>query len=113
MSDYFHELSFISGTQELGQPDSLSLPVRIFNPSALVTSKGGSVLGELLRRVDYLIIEDADLRPQELLAHFERFQIRNIIIYDFTSTMRLTGNYAYVLTRRGHPLPQLNGDRLA
>ncbi|HEY3115275.1 MAG TPA: hypothetical protein VGK54_00885, partial [Chloroflexota bacterium] len=63
LSDYFRELAFTTGGQNLRDLDSVSLPVRVFDPSPLVTSKRGSVLGELLKRVDYLLVEDADLRP--------------------------------------------------
>ncbi|HZT08408.1 MAG TPA: hypothetical protein VFC51_15385 [Chloroflexota bacterium] len=113
LSDYFAALASTSEGQAPGLEGSVSLPVRVFDPATLVTTRGTSVLGEMMHRVDYLVIEDADLRPRALLAHLRRFDVSDIVVFAMTSTMRLTGNYAYVPLRRGDLLPRLEGDRLA
>ena len=112
LSDYFRELAFNLDEPTMDPADVVSLPVRIFDPAALVTSNCTSVLWEMLQRVDYLLIEDADLRPQDLLAHLARFRLNDVVAYDMTSTMRLTGNYAYVLLSARNHLPRLEGERL-
>ncbi len=82
-----------------GTQDAVHLPTRRFDPGALVTKAGTSVLIEALNHCDYVVIEDADLRPQELLEHARRFNLTDLTIQDMTRTMRLAGNYAYVLSR--------------
>jgi hypothetical protein len=111
LSDYFAGLlALMHGVRV---PDGLYLPVRRFEPSALVTSDGGSVLAELLNQTDFAVIEDADLRPQELVEHVRRFGLRDIVVENMTAAMRLAGNYAYVLSKRefGATRP-LGGERM-
>lgn len=115
LSDYFDAMASVSSNSPLRaqQRGSVSLPVRTFNPTTLVTAHGESVVTELLRRVDYALIEDADLRPADLLAHLEQFQAKNVVLYNMTEAMGLTGNYAYVLWKRSGPNRKLAGERLA
>jgi hypothetical protein len=94
------------GSAGEGTQDALHLPVRRFAPGALLTTARTSVLIEALEHCDYLIVEDADLRPQELFEHARRFNLTDIAIQDMTSAMRLAGNYAFVLSRgNAEPLP--------
>lgn len=51
----------------------------------------------MLKRCDFVIIEDADLRPRELIEHMRGFSLHNIHVEDMTTALRLAGNYAYVL----------------
>jgi len=93
--------------------EALHLPVRVFNPTALVTSRGRSVLEGVLARCDYLLIEDADLRPSDLLAHLEAFRLLSQLgVEDLTAKMGLTGNYAYLIWNKGRVQPNLGGERI-
>ncbi len=92
--------------------DRLCLPVRVLDPESLVASDGASVLGRLLEHCDYLIVEDADLRPKDLIEHMRRFSLHPLVACDMTKAMGLTGNYAYVLWPRDSKEPQLEGERL-
>lgn len=92
--------------------DRLCLPVRVLDPESLVASDGASVLGRLLEHCDYLIVEDADLRPKDLIEHMRRFSLHTLGACDMTKAMGLTGNYAYVLWPRHGKEPQLEGERL-
>ena len=111
-SGYFSALASVSGDQPLSEPHSVCLPVRVFNPGALLTSTGLSILGPLLQLVDYLLIEDADLRPEDLLAHIAQFHLTDLVVYDMTATMGLTGNNAYVLLKRTGSPPRLDVEPL-
>ena len=77
--------------------EGLFLPVRSFNPECLITSGGESVLSCLVDNCDYAIIEDADLRPQNLVEHMKAYSLNSITIQDMTKVLGLTGNYAYVI----------------
>jgi hypothetical protein len=64
----------------------------------------------MMKRCDFLIIEDADLRPAELLEHIRRFGLNDIHAEDMTTAMRLAGNYAYVISNaRAGSSPHLGG----
>jgi len=71
------------------------------------------VLGGVLARCDYLLIEDADLRPSDLLAHLEAFRLLSQLdVEDLTAKMGLTGNYAYLIWNKGRVQPNLGGERI-
>ncbi|MEX2225052.1 MAG: hypothetical protein WEB52_01235 [Dehalococcoidia bacterium] len=111
LSRYFAALTLVADDAQIG--GELYLPVRRFDPSALITSAGASVLAEMLKRCDFLIIEDADLRPRELAEHMRKFELHDIMVEDMTAAMRLAGNYAYVLSRKeARNGFQLGGERV-
>lgn len=111
LSDYFAALASIDGA--VSMEGAVCLPVRRFDPRALITVKGTSVLVEMLRPVDYVVIEDVDLRPRDLLAHLRSFQLTGICAQDLTTAMGLAGNYAFVLWRDTGSRPPLEGESLA
>jgi len=92
--------------------DGLCLPLRTLDPECLVASDGASVLARLLEHCDYLIVEDADLRPRDLVEHLRTFSLHGLTACDMTKAMGLTGNYAYVLWPRAGSKPPLSGERL-
>ena len=61
---------------------------------------------------DYVVIEDADLRPQDLVEHMKTFSLHSITIKDMTKVLGLTGNYAYVIWPKSKPKeePNLGGE---
>lgn len=95
-----------------GLDDGVCLPLRAFNPECLVASDGASVLGRLLEHCDYLIVEDADLRPKELVEHLRMFSLHELTACDMTKALGLMGNHAYVLCGKNGKKPQLGGERL-
>jgi hypothetical protein len=99
-------------TDDDAEEDSLWLPVRSLDPQSLVAADGASVIGRLLQQCDYLIMEDADLRPVDLIDHLRAFSLQRAVVHDMTRAMKLTGNYAYVLWMRGRNEPQLEGVRI-
>ena len=114
LSEFYRALRLASAPGPEGEPndDLVWLPARAFDPSSLVASDGESVLGRLVEQCDYLIVEDADLRPQDLVRHQTDFSLRTLAAIDMTRAMRLTGNYAYVLWPRGQRAPHLEGELL-
>ena len=71
--------------------------MRSFNPECLVTLNGKSVISCLADNCDYIIIEDADLAPEDLITHVKVFSLYSIVIYNMTKILGLKGNYAYVI----------------
>lgn len=71
-----------------------------------------SVIGRLLEQCDYLIVEDADLRPRDLIDHLRAFALWGIAVQDMTRAMELKANYAYVIWPRGRREPRLEGERI-
>jgi hypothetical protein len=102
LSDYYRGMYIISRQESTAEipKKGLFLPVRSFNPECLVTSGGGSVLSCLVDNCDYIVIEDADLRPQDLVEHMKAYSLRSVTIQDMTKSLGLTGNRAYVIWSR-------------
>ena len=112
LSRFFQGLRLVSqsGADDDAEEDGLWLPVRSLDPESLVAADGASVIARLLEQCDYLIVEDADLRPVDLVNHLRSFALQRIAVHDMTRAMGLTGNYAYVLWHRGRRAPQLEGE---
>ena len=91
--------------------DGLCLPLRTLDPECLVAADGASVLARLLEYCDYLIVEDADLRPTDLVEHLQTFSLHTLTARDVTRALGLAGNYAYVLCPRGSEA-SVPGERL-
>jgi hypothetical protein len=51
---------------QAAHPEVFPLPVRRFNPAALITTTGRSVLGQLLRVCSAVVIEDIDVHAEHL-----------------------------------------------
>lgn len=101
-----------SGGEKQLLKDAVYLPFRAFDPECLVSSDGASVLALLMDHCDYLIVEDADLKPKGVVEHLKGFSLHRLAACDMTKAMGLTGNYAYVVWPRDRTEPQLGGERL-
>ncbi len=99
LSEFFHGLFLLLSpdSRDKGLGDAPFLPIRAFNPECLVTSDGNSVLARLAENCDYILVEDADLTPNDLVDHMRRFALRSITAYNLSKALGLVGNYAYVL----------------
>ncbi len=114
LSDFYRSLR-LAATTETGNEapaDAVHLPLRAFDPECLLASDGASVLSRLLEHCDYLIVEDADLRPGDLVDHLNRFSLHGLAAHDLTKAQGLTGNHAYILWPRSGYEPRLGGERL-
>jgi hypothetical protein len=94
--------------------DGIFLPVRSFNPKCLVTTDGKSIILRLAEICNYIIIEDADLKPQDLVNHFKEFSLRSFTAYDVTEALGMVGNYAYVVWPKNEAkeAPNLVGEQI-
>ena len=99
LSDFYRGMYLMSRPKEsIDTPqEGIFLPVRSFNPGCLITSDGNSVILRLAENCNYIIIEDADLKPQDLINHLKEFSLRSLIAYDMTKALGMVGNYAYVV----------------
>ena len=88
LSTYFGALNQMS-VRESTVPSGLQLPVRVFDPSTLLTSSGESAIESVLRGYDFLVIEDADLRPADLLQHLQAGGSNEIAALDLTASMKV------------------------
>ena len=62
---------------------------------------------------DYIIIEDADLTPEDLINHAKAFSLFSIEIYNMTKVLRLKGNYAYVIwSKQKAVAPSITGEQI-
>jgi len=113
-SDFYRavQLALAADGSGDGLDNRVCLPLRAFNPECLVASNGASVLGRLLENCDCLIVEDADLRPKELVEHLRTFSLHELTACDMTKALGLIGNHAYVLWGKGGKKPRLGGERL-
>ena len=116
LSDFYRGLYLVSrqeGSVDVSE-EGLFLPVRSFNLDCLSTSGGGSVISCLAGICDYVVIEDADLRRQDLVEHMKKYSLNSITIQDMTKALSLTGNNAYIIYPKSKwkKEPNLGGERL-
>jgi hypothetical protein len=114
LSEFYQGLYLLSRKADSHESpeNGLFLPVRSFNPECLVTLNGKSVVSSLAENCDYIIIEDADLRPQDLIDHVTRYSLRSLTICDMTKALKLKGNYLYVIWTIKAINPQLSGEQI-
>jgi hypothetical protein len=74
LRDYFNGLLIAhAGHLDAVVGDAWCLPVRRYNPAALITPSGRSVLNQLLGACSAVLIEDVDLESRHLLEHRRYF----------------------------------------
>lgn len=115
LSEFYRGMYLISATNGSARTpeEGFFLPVRTFNPECLVTLEGKSVISRLVENCDYVIIEDADLRPQDLIDHMTMFSLHSVTIRDVTKALGLTGNHAYIVwSKMGVAEPNFSGERI-
>lgn len=106
LARFYEGLFLLTTTTPSESPtDGLFLPVRSFNPDCLLIPDGKSVISRLADNCDYVVIEDADLRQQDLVDHMTRFSLHSIVVYDMTKTLGLTGNHVYVVWPKTTAVP--------
>ncbi len=100
LGEYFGAMR--AGCQDSWEaPDrgSCYLPVRRFNPAALLTRSGRSVLIQLLRVAKAIVVEDVDLRPEHLTAHKQHFDLSGTAAVHCCEDGFTTEARHYVITR--------------
>lgn len=79
--------------------------VREFNPSALLTVAGHSLVERLLEISKGILIEDGDLEREILLQHIGQHVRRPVHVYDFSRALRLSVNHVYWIMAAPHNPP--------
>lgn len=113
LSGFYRGLySLVSPERLVDSPgEGIFLPVRTFNPDCLVTADGRSIIACLIDNCDYVVIEDADLAPEDLAHHVAKFSLHSVVIRDMTKALGLKGNHAYVLWRKpSSEMPESSGE---
>jgi hypothetical protein len=74
LTEYFAAMKAASvGDINVVTDDQRYIPIRRFNPAALITERGRSVLGQLLKVTTAIVIEDPDMQPSDLVGHARQF----------------------------------------
>jgi len=74
LRDYFTGmLGLQSGSLDVVHDEAWHLPVRRFNPAALITPSGRSLLAQLMKVSGAVIIEDVDAQPEHFRQHRAQF----------------------------------------
>jgi hypothetical protein len=118
LSPYFEGLYHVTATGKVGIRErhadgKVFLALRRFRPECLLTSGGDSVLERLLDDCSLVVLQDADMRPQDLVAHRQRIRSPEVVAVDMTRSLGLKGHFSYALLRATDPgLESLMGERL-
>jgi hypothetical protein len=81
LSDYFAAIATVlAGEADATSANHCYFPVRRFNPASLITERGRSVLRQLLKVAAAVIIEDPDLRRNDLVPHARHFGLADAAI---------------------------------
>jgi hypothetical protein len=118
LSPYFEGLQMllpvcIDGNQCSHDGNNVFIPLRSFRHDCLLTAQGRSVLAELLADCDVVVVNDADLRPSDLISHAGQHAVPASIAIDVTRPLRLKGHFTYAIGHTNDPaMRQLKGERL-
>jgi len=91
--------------------DLCCVPIRRFNPAALITERGKSVLLQLLNVATAIVIEDPDILPADLVAHARQFGLNEAGIIHRTLDGVQT-EVAHFIVAKQNIAKHLPGERL-
>lgn len=101
LSDYFKAMCMISGGRVDEGHDTVYMPVRRFDDNALVLPNGRSLIGQLMKMADRIILEDVDLTACHLRKHMGRFNLDGLRARDLTDRQRMRGASLIVVDKQG------------
>ena len=112
LASYFAAMrAVLVANPQAARPEAFPLPVRRFNPAALITTAGRSVLGQLLRVCSAVVIEDVDVRAEHLSAHHQQFGLNDTMAVQCVGDGFRTQAQQFIVARRD-PSVSLPGQRL-
>ena len=91
--------------------DQCCIPIRRFNPAALITERGKSVLHQLLNVATAIVIEDPDMLPADLVTHARQFGLNEAGIIHCTQDVVRTEVEYYIVAKQ-NIVKHLPGERL-
>ena len=118
LTQYFQGLHMLLNPQTDAHEQQIEdsrvfIPLRSFRPECLLTERGESILEKLLVNCALVVIDDADLRPQDLQSHRVRTSLSNVTAIDMTKALGLKGRFCYALLRANDSaVNHLNGQQL-
>jgi len=110
MSNYYYLLArwlkgSVGGSLHSLTSSTICYPRRVFNPQALTTPQGKSVLAMLLKKADNILIEDSDLLPSVLVQHAQHHLQPGTRVFDLSTALRLVTNHVCWITKLPDALP--------
>ncbi len=114
LTRYYEAFALDSGgrTADIPAPNVAWLPIRVFDQECLIATNGSSVLERLTQECSYVIVEDQDMRPEDVLRHLRRFSLYDLGVFDMTRAMGLVSNYSYLMWSTTQPTPPVEGERI-
>jgi hypothetical protein len=82
LSDYFSAIKIVIDDEVSGIEGMIHAPIRRFDETALVLPSGRSLIGELMKMTDKILIEDCDLTSSRLRRHLELFGLKDLFVMD-------------------------------
>ena len=99
LSEYFAAMrAILLSDLKLVRQDAQYLPVRRFNPASLITRSGSSVISELFRSVQSIIIDDHDLTTNDLLLHRDAFGLPDTVAIKMVGDVACGESTRHVIT---------------
>jgi hypothetical protein len=100
LSDYFAAIKIVqAGDLGVVAGSRRYLPVRRFNPAALITARGQSVLAQLLKASSAIVVEDPDVQPEYLVGHMQQFGLDRFAAVHFVRDGFHTKVHHYAIAR--------------
>jgi hypothetical protein len=84
----------------------------MLDQECLIAADGSSVLERLAQQCSYVIVEDQDMRPEDVLRHVRGFTLYDLAVLDMTEAMGLVSNYSYLMWQTTKPAPAVEGERI-
>ena len=112
LADYFAAMrAVMADSLDAVIPGASYLPVRRFNPAALTTVAGRSVIAQLMKVASAIVIEDTDLQPEHLVGHRQEFGLDGTAAVHCVRDGFTTEAHHYVITNSARA-DRLAGKRL-
>ena len=99
-SDYFKAIHVVMGGRLSAGEDALYMPLRVFDDDVLVLPSGHSLIAQLLKMANHLVIEDADLLSYHLERHFKQFSLGDLSVTDLTGQAKRRGAAVFLVERK-------------
>ncbi len=84
LSDYFLGIKALSGEEVSGDEKVICAPLRRFDQNSLLLPSGGSLIGQLMKMADKILVEDSDLTAVRLRRHLEDFGLGDLTVTDLS-----------------------------
>lgn len=101
LSDYFMAMSKIMGNEVSIEDNRIYAPIRCFDKKALILPSGRSLIAQLMKITNQLVIEDSDATPDHLRDHFDDFGLNNLRIIEVGKRTQTYGAAISLIEKAG------------